>query len=205
MTIVNPMTALAFLDDALKNKHKSVAFTAAGSALGKMIAALFEKNQIKVLNIVRNEASLKTLKEEGRKYVLNSAEKDFQLKFKEWCFENKATLLLDAVGGEMLNSLLPVLPASSTVLLYGNLSQQKIEFLPTELLRANKKIVGFFLGHWIEENGMLKTVRNLFKVNSLLKNGMETKVQATFPITEIQGAVDLYEKNMSLGKVLLKG
>lgn len=85
-------------------------------------------------------------------------------------------MLLDAAGGGLLNSLLPDLPAGSTVLLYGNLSQQKIKFLPTELLCENEKIIGFFLGHWIDEIGMIKTIRNLFKVNNLLKNGMETRV-----------------------------
>ena len=197
------MTALAFLDFALKNKHQSVVFTAAGSALGKMVSFLFEKNNIKVLNIVRNAASVDALRSEGRKFVLNSSAEDFKVKFKKWCLENKTTLLLDAVGGELLSSLLPELPAGSTILLYGNLSQQKIEFLPTELLRENKKIIGFFLGHWIEENGMIKTVRNLFQVNNLLKNGMETSVQAIFSLKDIQQAVDLYETNMSLGKVLL--
>ena len=204
MAIVNPMTALAFLDFAKKNNHKSVVLTAAGSALGKMAYSLFAKNQIKVLNMVRNELSTEALKKEGRKNVLGSSEKDFQLQFKKWCSENKAKLLLDAVGGEFLSGLLPGLPAGSTILLYGNLSQQKIEFLPTELLRENKKIIGFFLGHWIEENGMLKTLRNLIKVNNLLKGGMETRVQATFPLNKTQEAVKLYEKNMSLGKVVLK-
>lgn len=204
MTIVNPMTALAFLDFTLKNKHKSVVFTAAGSALGKMVSLLFKRNKIKVLNIVRSDAASKALIDENRQNVLSSSEKGFQLQFKNWCTENKATLLLDAVGGELLNSLLLALPASSTVLLYGNLSQQKIEFLPTELLRENKKIIGFFLGHWIEENGLIKTVRNLFKVNSLLKNGLETNVQASFSLNNIQQAVELYEGNMSLGKVLVK-
>lgn len=204
MAIVNPMTALAFLDFAKKNKHKAVINTAAGSALGEMVASLFEKNNIKVLNIVRNDKAAELLKENGRT-VLNSSAPGFQNEFKKWCSENKATLLFDAIGGEFINRVLADLPAGSTVMLYGNLSQQKIEFLPTELLRENKKIIGFFLGHWIEENGMIKTVRNLFQVNNLLKKGMETKVQATFSLKDIQQAVDLYEGNMSLGKVLVKG
>jgi NADPH:quinone reductase-like Zn-dependent oxidoreductase len=205
MLIVNPMTALAFLDFAKKNKHKAVISTAAGGALGKLISNLFEKNQIKMLNIVRNEEAAEKLRKENRKNVMHSSEIDFQNKLKNWCEVNKATLLFDAVGGELLSSLLPILPACSTVLLYGNLSLQKIEFMPTELLRENKKIVGFFLGHWIEENGMIKTASNLINVNHLLKKGMETRVQASFSLNDIQKAVDLYEGNMSLGKVLLKG
>jgi NADPH:quinone reductase-like Zn-dependent oxidoreductase len=204
MTLVNPMTALAFLDYARKNKHKAIVNTAANSALGKMIVPLFEKHHIKVLNIVRNIEGLNELKKQKFSYILNSSETDFSLKLEKWCDEMNAGLFLDAVGGEMINRVLDYLPANSTVLLYGNLSQEKIGFLPTQLLRENKKIIGFFLGHWIEEQGMMKTIKHLLKVNSLLKKGLETPIHAVFSLDDIQQAVKLYEKNMSRGKVLLK-
>ncbi len=204
MAIVNPMTALAFLDFARKNNHQAIVNTAATSALGKMIASLSKKHHIKVLNIVRNDEGVKELKKQKNDYVLNSTETDFPIKLKEWCEKMHATLMLDAVGGELVNQVLEYLPANSTIILYGNLSQKKIEFSPTQLVRENKKIIGFYLGHWIAENGMMKTVINLLKVNNLLKRGMETTVQAVFSLDDIQQAVELYEKNMSKGKVLLK-
>ncbi len=181
MTLVNPMTALAFLDYARKNKHKAIVNTAANSALGKMMVPIFEKHHIKVLNIVRNEEGANELMKQKFRYILNSSDTDFPIKLKKWCDEMNAGLFLDAVGGEMINRVLDCLPANSTILLYGNLSQEKIEFLPTQLLRENKKISGFFLGHWIEEKGMMKTIIHLLKVNSLLKKGMETRIQAIFP------------------------
>lgn len=204
MTFVNPMTALALLDFACKNKHHAIIITAAAGALGKMIASLAEKRHIKVLNIVRNDEGVKKLEKQKSIYILNSAEADFPLKFKEWCEKKNATLMLDAVGGELVNPLLGLLPAGSAIILYGNLSRKKIEFLPTQLVRENKKIIGFFLGHWIAEQGMMKTIFHLIKVNSLLKKGMETRVQAGFSLDSIQQAVELYEKNMSKGKVLIR-
>jgi NADPH:quinone reductase-like Zn-dependent oxidoreductase len=204
MTIVNPMTVLAFLDFARKNHHKAVVNTAAAGALGRIVAVLFAKHHIKVLNIVRNLESLNAIEKQENSFGFNSADPDFMIDFKEWCEKNNATLMLDAVGGELVNRVLTLLPARSTIILYGNLSQEKIEFLPTQLLRENKKIIGFFLGHWIHENGLMKTVFNLIKANSLLKNGLETNVQAVFNLENIQQAVELYEKNMTKGKVLLK-
>jgi NADPH:quinone reductase len=204
MALVNPMTALALLDIARKSKHRAVINTAASGALGKMITAIFERQNIQVLNIVRSAEGIKELEKLKCKHVLNSSDPDFEMKFRQWCEEKKATLMLDAVGGEMINRVLVHLPAGSTILLYGNLSQQKIEFLPTQLLRENKKIVGFILGHWIAENGMLKALMTLIKVNRLLRKGMETRVQAVFPLEDVQEAVELYRANMGKGKVLLK-
>ena len=204
MTIVNPMTALAFLDFAHKNNHQAIVNTAATGSLGKMISSLFEKHHIKVLNIVRNDEGVKELEKQKDSYILNSTETDFPLKLQEWCKKMNATLMLDAIGGELVNRVLDYLPANMTIMLYGNLSQKKIEFLPTQLVRENKKIIGFYLGHWIAENGLMKTIFNLLKVNNLLKKGMESRVQAVFSLDDIQQAVELYEKNMSKGKVLVK-
>ncbi len=203
MMLVNPMTALAFLDIARKGKHKAVILSAAASALGKMISILFEKHHIDVLNIVRSDDAVSELQKRGCRHILKSTEDDFPEKVKGWCAEMKAKLMFDAVGGELVNPLLDYLPVGSTIILFGNLSQQKIEFLPTQLVRENKKMIGFFLGHWIEENGMLKAALNLVKVNRLLKNGMESKVQAVFTLDDIQKAVEIYEGNMGGGKVIV--
>jgi NADPH:quinone reductase len=203
MTIVNPMTALAFLDIAKSGNHKAVVLSAAASALGGMITPLFTQSQIKTLNLVRNEAGVAELMKRGCKDFLNTSADDFHVRFMEWCLDNKPSLMFDATGGELVNDILDHLPANSTIVLYGNLSQQKIEFLPTQLLRDNKKMTGFFLGHWIAEKGLLKTIRTLLRVNRLLKGGMKTKVQATMPLEEIRKAVELYEHNMGKGKVIL--
>jgi NADPH:quinone reductase-like Zn-dependent oxidoreductase len=203
MTIVNPMTALAFIDIAKNGNHRAVVFSAAASALGRMVTTLFAKHQIKVLHIVRSEEGEKELKERGCRYILNSSDSDFLKRLKEWCNEHKAVLMFDAVGGELINPLLDYLPVNSNIVVYGNLSQQEINFLPTQLIRDHKKITGFYLGHWVRENGILKAFSNLLKVNRLLKKGMETKVQAVFTLDEIRRAVEVYEGNTGGGKVLL--
>jgi hypothetical protein len=90
------------------------------------------------------------------------------------------------------------------ILLYGNLSQNPVEFMPPQLVRKHNQIIGFYLAEWISRQGMLKTIRRLIKVNSMLKHGLETKVQAVFFLQEIAEAVEHYEKDMSGGKVILK-
>jgi NADPH:quinone reductase len=204
MALVNPMTALALCDIAKSQGHRAVVVTAAASALGKMLSSFLEKNGIKVLQIVRNEEGVKKLRERNAKFVLNSSSAGFLSEFRDWCHSNHATLMLDAVGGELVNPLLPLMPKGSVILIYGNLSQQPVEFMPPLLVRESKTVTGFFLGYWIGKQGMLKNIRNLMKVRKLLHRGMETHVQAIFPLQEAQKAVELYESGMGKGKVLLK-
>jgi len=203
MAIVNPMTALAFLDYARKYKQAAVVSTVAGGALGKMVSGILEKKGIRVLNIVRSEKSMRELREGGAREILSSETDDFAEKLGGWCLDNKAGLILDAIGGEFVNRVIGHLPPNTVILLYGNLSQKQVEFMPQQLLRKHNGIVGFFLGEWVARQGMLKTIRRLMKVNRLLKHGMETKVQATFSLQDINKAIEVYEKDMSGGKVIL--
>ena len=136
-----------------------------------MISRLFARHGIQVLNIVRNEDGLNKLLEKGEKHVLNSSSAGFEERFRSWCSEMNATLVFDAVGGEFVNIALPLLPPGSTIIVYGNLSRKPVEFMPPLLVRENKKVIGFFLGHWITENGMLKALRNLFKIKEAAPGG----------------------------------
>lgn len=203
MAIVNPLTALALCDIAKGQGHRAVVVTAAGGALGKMISSLLIKEDIKVLHVVRNAEGVKKLRDRQIEDILDSSSKDFLFKFKEWCHKHQATLVLDAIGGELVNPIIPILPVNSAILLYGNLSQTPVQFMPPQLVRESKTVTGFFLGHWLEGQGMLRNIRSLLKVRKLLKYGMETYVQATFPLAEAQKAAEVYESGMGKGKVLL--
>ena len=83
MSIVNPLTALAFLD-ILKTKGLKVAInTAAASQLGRMMQRHFQAEGVSLINIVRRAQQVEILKKEGAKYVLNSSEPDFQESLKK--------------------------------------------------------------------------------------------------------------------------
>ena len=51
--------------------------TAAASALGKIVNRFFPKEGIEVINIVRREEQVETMKKEGAKYILNSSDENF--------------------------------------------------------------------------------------------------------------------------------
>ena len=203
MMLVNPLTALALTDIAVKGRHKAVVITAASGALGKMLNSLMKKKRIKVINVVSDSNKQASLKKEGMTEVLNSGDSDFLRQLTECIVRLQPSLVLDAAGGGMINQMLDILPEGADFILYGNLSKQKIEFMPTSLVRTSKKMRGFFLGHWISEAGLLKTILFLIKANRLIKRGMTTKINKVFKLDEINDAVSAYQKNMTGGKVLI--
>ena len=203
MLLVNPMTAVAFFDIIKIDKHKAIINSAAAGALGGMIRFLGKKHKIPVINVVRNEKQVAMLHDNGAEYVLNSANEGFNEKLRLLSHDLNATLALDPVNGSYTQVLLDALPYGGTVMVNGNLAGSNEGTTLRPLVLENKKIHGFYLGNWMKDNGMLKTIRNLISVRQLLKNDFKITVQNRFPLEETQVAIDTYLGNMTAGKVLL--
>ncbi len=204
MLLVNPLTAIAFFEIAKQYNHTAIINNAAASALGRMVEHLGNKHGIPVVNIVRSQLQREKLLNLGSKYVLDSSDQSFINDLGSLAADLNATLLFDSVCSSQLEEMCDVLPFGSRIIIYGNLSQEEqIHFKPRTLISNNITISGFYLASRASENGILKNMMNLRQVNSLLANDLNITIQARFPISEAQKAVETYLANMSAGKVLL--
>jgi len=202
--IVNPLTALAFIDIAKRNNTKSILNNAAAGALGKMLISLANKENIDLINIVRKEEQKKQLESFGAKYVLNSTSKNFISDLKSIAKKLDTKIYFDAIGGKCTDNFIEASPEGSQIYLYANLSEEKSLFNPRTLLQQEKTIQGFFLGNYSSNQNLFKTLSTIKKAQKLLHNELKTQVNEIFEITDINEAIDLYSNNMSKGKVLLK-
>ncbi|KAF0236285.1 MAG: hypothetical protein FD181_2856 [Prolixibacteraceae bacterium] len=209
MMFVNPMTALAFFDvykntPNPSNKLRGIINTAAASALGRMVIRIGKQKGIPVISIVRRNEQVDMLKPEGAEYILNSSDPDFELKLKELSQQLNATILFDAVGGKMPQQLLSAAPKGSKLFIYGRLSAEPCEILPSDLIFTGNQIQGFWLTNWLHENGMIKTLLTIREVQSLIKHELATHIHKQFSIGQITEAIEIYKNKMSKGKVLLR-
>jgi NADPH:quinone reductase len=204
MSLVNPLTALAFLEIAKRNKHRAIINNAAASALGRMVELLGNKNRIPVINIVRNKKQAEMLRQTGSEHVLDSSEPSFIEELGTTANYLKATLLFDSVCSRQLEDMVDVMPYGSTIVIYGNLSlEEQIMLKPRTLISKNIKISGYFLGNQAKENGMFRNMMDLRQVSALMSKDLKINIQGRYPLSEVQKAVDTYLGNMSAGKVLL--
>ncbi len=203
MLIVNPLTALSFIDIAKADKHKAVVNNAASGALGKMIWRLAKANNIPCINIVRSNQHQETLLKEGAKYVLSTSSDSFVDDYRKLTNELSATLLLDPVGGSQSSLLLELAPKESILMLYANLSESPISIDSRILVQEDKQIQGFYLANYNANKSLLKALADTKKVQKLIGKELKTKVQNTFALKEANQAIELYKNNMSEGKVLI--
>lgn len=203
MLLVNPMTALAFFDILKSEKHAAMVNTAAASALGKMIIQLGRRYKVPVINIVRRREQVDLMHSMGAELVLLSSDKNFIYQFRDLARRLKATLILDAVGGELARQMLEVAPVGSTLLLYANLSGEKLEIDPHGLWREDKRVAGFYLGNWAEKRNIFQSLRDVRRVRQWGDSDLKSSIHKRMPLSAAQLALEMYRNNMTAGKVLL--
>lgn len=201
--IVNPLTAVAFMNIAKKGKHQTIYNNAAGGALGKMLINLSKLMNINIINSVRSEEQKLKIQQTGAKFILNSSDKNFENNLTEMFSRLKPTLIFDAVGGSEFSLLLKNAPKDSVIIPYANLSNSESIFDQRILLQKNVKIEGFFLGHYSHQAGMIKVLRNISKAKKLYSNSLNIAILKTINPLEIHVAIDEYSSGMSKGKILI--
>lgn len=142
---VNPLTALGMVETMRREGHTALVHTAAASNLGQMLNKICLKDNIGLVNIVRNAEQEALLRAAGAHYVCNSTSPGFKEALTEALAETGATLAFDAIGGgklagQILSSMEVAINRKSTtysrygsdvhkqVYLYGVLDASPTEF-----------------------------------------------------------------------------
>jgi NADPH:quinone reductase-like Zn-dependent oxidoreductase len=203
MSVVNPMTALAFLEIAKSGKYEAVVNTAAAGALGRMVDRVLRADGIKVINVVRRSDQARSLTDSGAEVALDTSSDDFDSELRQACRSLDARLAFDAVGGVLTRRLLSAMPPGSTVMVHGGLAKQPSQADIGDLVFGGKTVAGFWLTRWLPQKNPLQSLRLWRKVQRLIGGELSSEIRDTFPLESIGDAVSSYETAMSSGKVLI--
>jgi len=156
---INPLTALGMVETMRREGHKALIHTAAASNLGQMLNRICQQDGIELVNIVRQPAQAKILRDLGARHVCDSSSPSFETELTEALAQTGATLAFDATGGGTLASQILSCMESAIqreakeysrygsnthkqVYLYGNLN-----LAPTEIRRSFGMAWG--VGGWL--------------------------------------------------------
>lgn len=132
-SLVNVITAYAFLEEVAEAGHQGVIVTAGNSATGHAMAALARARQMPAIFLVRSEAAAETLRALGVEHVIVTSE-GYAGQLALLAAALRATAVFDGVGGELLGQIAPALPANSTIYCYGFLGGAAPAAIHTTLL-----------------------------------------------------------------------
>jgi len=201
--VVNPMTAVIFFEIIKQGKHRAFVNTAAASQLGRMLLRMAQKRNIPIINVVRRKDQADVLRSLGAEHVLVSTDADFDQNLSALSHRLNATLILDAICGEFTQRLVDASPPNSLILLYSNLSVSPAQMMPHSLWIHNRRVEGFYLGTWASQHGILKLLSVAQQVQKLMSTDLQVTFQKRIPFALAQEALELYQNNMTAGKILL--
>ena len=205
--MVNPLTVVCFIEELKLRNLKSVAHNAAASGLGQSFVKLCKENNITLINVVRKEEQVKTLKDLGAEIVINTSVDGWEKEFSKTTLDHDCRLMFECVGGKMTSTLLSLMPNNSSVAHYGNLSLEGLDgFSTSDLLFKNKKLEGFWLNTFFAQHQNL-----LPTIFGTVKKGIENSKDTFKPIIakevkldSLLGVLPDYKNISSSGKILIK-
>ncbi|MEM8978876.1 MAG: zinc-binding dehydrogenase [Pseudomonadota bacterium] len=203
MSLVNPLTAIALVSLAEKRGQTAIINTAAAGALGRMIRKRAVARGLKVINTVRQDAHIEALKADGAVHVLNQNHPDFAEELKHLARHYRANLAFDAIGGDFTLALLKAMPKGGEVMIYGGLAMAPTSLTPEHFVFHDKKITGFWLVNWLDRRPLALRLRDLYDVRRNLSGFALSKVAKVLTLDQAENAAQIYQNNMSAGKVLI--
>jgi NADPH2:quinone reductase len=133
-SLVNAVTAYAFLAQATADGHEAVIVTAGSAATGQALAALARRRKISTIVLARTEAARSAFRAQGLEHVVVMSEDGCETRLRALAAELRATAVFDGVGGDVLTRIVPHLPVDATVYAYGFLGGPVPVAFPTALL-----------------------------------------------------------------------
>jgi NADPH:quinone reductase-like Zn-dependent oxidoreductase len=203
---VNPATALVMTRFVLRVPPGSwLLQTAAGSALGRMVARLGRYYGFRTINVVRRRQQADELLKAGCAAVICTSDEVLEERVLAITGGAGVPFAIDAVGGTTALCALKSLAPAGRMLVYGTLSMEPIPLDPRILMGGQKRLEGFWLSEWVPRQGIL-TMLKLFRTTiRLMRAGvLTTPVGNSYPLDEIRAAVEEAEKPGRPGKVLLR-
>jgi NADPH:quinone reductase-like Zn-dependent oxidoreductase len=203
---VNPATALVMTRFVLQVPRGAwLLQTAAASALGRMIIRLARHDGYRTINVVRRRDQAEELRRLGGDEVIATESEAIDERVRQITQGAGVPFAVDAVGGAMGLGALQALGANGRLLAYGTLSGEPIAVDPRRLIAGQKRMEGFWLSEWAQQQRVLTMLKLFKEINRLLRaDVLTTPVQATFPMEQIQEAVRLAETSGRHGKVLVR-
>ncbi|MFT4436427.1 zinc-binding dehydrogenase [Caballeronia sp. 15715] len=142
-SLVNVMTAYAFIDEIIAAGHRGILVTAGNSATGNAIAALARERGLPAAFLVRTDAARDALHAAGIEHVIVTHE-GFTATLAELSAKLGATAVFDGVGGRLLSDVATALPVNSTIWCYGFLDAASPVSFPSALVMMKNLVIRRF-------------------------------------------------------------
>ena len=196
-SLVNAITAYAFLKQTIEKGHKAIIATAGSSATGIALLGFCLNYNFPIISIVRNDKSKNELEALGAKNIVVQTNTAFKGELTTLAHELSATAVFDGVGGTILNQIIEAIPNQATIYTYGYLGgPQQLSFHTSLLNVKGLTITGFSNGKSKIAQDSVLLANALNEISHVISMPhFKTKTGRKFKMEEIKNALLYVSEN----------
>lgn len=200
---VNPITADLLLRSFVDLSPGAwVGQTGANSAVGRYVIALAKRAGVRTLNVVRRPEAAAELRESGADDVIVSGP-DLDEQVRKVLGDQRLSLLLDPIAGDVIAELAPWLAHGGTLVSYGGMSGAPVVVAPADIIFRDLQVRGFWQKHWMDTTSRDEIAAAYAPLAALVADGtLHAPVAATYQLEQYQDALAHATRTEGAGKVL---
>ncbi len=204
MLKINPLTAWRLLHDYV-DLHKGdwLIQNAANSAAGRDVIQIAHELGYKTVNVVRRAELVDELRAEGGDVVLVDKE-DLREEVKSATDGASIRLGLNSVGGDSALRLANCLAFGGTLVSFGAMSLQPLKIPTGLLIFKDLRFRGIWINKWYDNATPAQRMETFQPLFEMARRGLlKTKIEKTYPLSEIKAAVAHAAQGKRGGKIVL--
>jgi NADPH:quinone reductase-like Zn-dependent oxidoreductase len=200
---INPITAYCLLRGYVKLAPGAwVAQTGASSATAGYVLALAKHAGLRTLNVVRREESVEPLLDAGADAVLVEGA-DLTARAADAIGDASLELVIDAVAGEPVAQLAPLLKVGGQIISYTARARQPFTIPVVDLIFRGLSVHGYWLNLWLQRTPQETVAQSYRELAGLVADGtLSAPIEATYALTDYREAIAHAARSDRTGKVL---
>ena len=180
----------------------TVLVQAGASGVGTVAIQLAKAWGAKVIATASTQDKLELCGSLGAEVTINYTETDFEEAIKEETGGAGVELVLDAVGGEVLEKSVRCVAPNGRLISYGNASQTPANLAASDITGANRTVIGFSMGR--SPQGSLDHRAAMAELFPMISDGKaKLIVDQVLPMSEVGKAHQHLASRGARGKVIL--
>ncbi|MCS7480400.1 alcohol dehydrogenase catalytic domain-containing protein [Umezawaea endophytica] len=204
LMLVNPLTLLTLLRAVEDAQPGPVVQTAAGSSVGRLLAAAAIRHDIPLVNLVRSAAGAQTLRQRFPGLpTVSTADADWRAQVRDATGGRGVQVVLDAVGGSLTGELAGLLDDGGTLITYGQLGSGSTPLESLALTPRALTVRGVSIGHWLTRTPEERAEDVAFATTLAVTSPDLFEVAADYDLADFAKAVDHVRRPGKSGTVLL--
>lgn len=198
-----PLSALVLLEELHLPDGAWVMQTAAGGAVGRILETVARHRGVSVLNLVRRNDAIASLKTQGVRQVVATDDPHWSDRVRAIIGEGKLLRVVDSVGGSLSLALMQLLDDGGEFISFGALSGAPLSIDPGGLLFRQLVVRGFWMARWLSQASPERRIALITELLQLVLSGtVELTVDARYSLENAREAFDHAERPGRHGKII---